>query len=489
MKKILVGGFQHETNTFSPVLTPFEAFEIADEWPGLSRHQALLDNFSTSCNIPISGFLQNSEQHEFDCIPSVWTSASPSGKVTEEAYEHIVTMLLEDIKNNPDIDGIFLDLHGAMVTSHLDDGEGELLKRIRNLVGFELPIVIALDFHANLTQDMLTHANEMCIYKTYPHIDMFETGQRATNALTKILNHTNKSFKSLKQADFIVSLNGQCTLIEPFKAIYSDIAQLEREHDVVIALAPGFGLSDIPDAGPAVAVYANTQQQADDIADQVIKRITQDKHTIKVNLYAPNDAIQFANSHHDKKPIIFADTQDNSGGGGTSDTMGVFKALIDSNVKNAVVLMILDEAVAQQAHTAGEGATIDIALGEKSEGATDTPFKGTFTIKKLSNGQFQATPGSYYEGFEVNCGLMAYLDCNGVGAIVGSRKMQAADRAMLTHLSLDPKQFDILVLKSSVHFRADFMRLSDTILMVKSPGKVTADLNELTYDHCHKERL
>ncbi len=474
-QKILIGGFLHETNTFSPVPTTLKEFEIHDEWPGLSRHQQIFENFSEHCNIPISGFLSSKDQYHFECIPSVWASASPSGKVTRAAYEHIVALLLADIKANPDIDGIFLDLHGAMVADHIDDGEGELLKRIRNIVGNALPIVIALDFHANLTQDMLQYSSAMCIYKTYPHIDMFDTGVNAAITFSKLL-----PFRALRQTHFMMGLNAQCTLIEPLKSIYQEIALIEKQHNVMISLAPGFALADIKDAGPSVAVYANTQQQADKIADQVLDLLNHHECDFHVAFYTPAQAIEKAatiNCH----PIIFADTQDNSGAGGTSDTMGIFKCLIEHRTKSVIVALIIDPQSAQLAHQAGIGAKIDLQLGEKSAGSVGTPFHGCFKVLGLSDGKFDATPGSYYEGFHIDIGKTAHVICNGVEAIIASQKMQAADRAIFTHLGLDPIQYNILVLKSSVHFRADFMRLSQNILIVLSPGKAAAELKKLSY--------
>lgn len=482
-QKILIGGFLHETNTFSPIPTTLKEFEVHDEWPGLSRHQQIFNNFSEHCNIPMSGFLSCVDQYNFECIPSVWASASPSGKVTQETYEYIVELLIEDIKNSPDIDGIFLDLHGAMVAEHIDDGEGELLKRIRAIVGNDLPIVIALDFHANLTQDMLKYSNAMCIYKTYPHIDMFNAGVIAAKTFSHL-----KPFKSLRQTHFMMGLNAQCTLIEPLKSIYKKIAALEEQHNVMISLAPGFALSDIKDAGPSVAVYANTQQQADAIADQVLTLLNQRERDFHVTFYTPEQAIKKATTINEH-PIIFADTQDNSGAGGTSDTMGIFKSLINHGVKSAIVALVIDPEAVQLAHQAGVGAEINLQLGEKSPGSSGIPFNGNFKILGLSDGKFDATPGSYYEGFHIDIGKTAHIICNGVEAIIASQKMQAADRAIFTHLGLDPTQYNILVLKSSVHFRADFMRLSQYILTVLSPGKAAAELHKLNYSKSPRKKI
>jgi microcystin degradation protein MlrC len=489
MKKILVGGFQHETNTFSPVLTTYDNFSIGSEWPGLARHEALLEVFKDECNIPISGIISQTNKLGFECIPGTWCAASPSGKVTKNTYEKIAAMLLEDIKNNPDIDGFLLDLHGAMVTEHLDDGEGDLLKRIRDITGDDLPIIIALDFHANLTDTMLKHATHMHIYKTYPHMDMFEIGQQCARTLNEIFNGNVFTHKALRHTEYMMALNAQCTLIDPFKSIYAALTQLEKETGAAISLAPGFALSDAECAGPGVAVYADSQQLADDTADKVIALLDSHKKEFTVKLYKSHDAIEYAKQHPQDKPIILADTQDNSGAGGTSDTMGVFRALVETQTTEAIVAMIIDPDAAQKAFDAGENAKIELTLGEKSDGCTGMPFTGEFIVKSLSDEVFDATPGSYYEGCHIDIGPTAYVECEGVGAILACRKMQAADRALFTHLGVNPETFNILVLKSSVHFRADFMRMSDEILIVKSPGKAIADLTELTYEKCQKEAL
>lgn len=489
MKTVLVGGFQHETNTFSPVLTTYDQFAIGSEWPGLARGAALLETFKDDCNIPISGILSEARRLGFDCIPGTWCAASPSGKVTKDCFEKIAAMLLDDIEQHRDVDGLLLDLHGAMVTEHLEDGEGELLTRMRDLVGPDMPIIIALDFHANLSQRMLEHATQMHIYKTYPHRDMFETGQYCARSLDQHLNGTTFSHKTLRHASFLLSLNEQCTLVDPFQSIYTDIATLEQQTNTAISLAPGFALADIADAGPSVAVYAHSQAHADETADAVIALLDRYRADFKVTLHTPMQAIEYAKHHPSQKPIIFADTQDNSGAGGTSDTMGIFRTLADTQTQEAIVAIIVDPDAAQKAFDAGENQSIELTLGEKSDGCNGMPFTGEFLVKSISDEIFDATPGSYYEGCHIDIGPTAYVECEGVGAILASRKMQAADRALFTHLGINPETFTILVLKSSVHFRADFMRMSDEILIVKSPGKAIADLQELTYQHCRRDVL
>ena len=153
MARFAIGGFQHETNTFAPVKASFRDFEMADGWPGLTRGDAMLTAFE-AINLPIAGFLAQARKQGHDLLPTLWCSASPSAEVETDAYERIVGELLQRIGALGKIDGIYLDLHGAMVAEHQDDAEGELLERVRRAVGAEVPIVASLDSHANVTRRM-----------------------------------------------------------------------------------------------------------------------------------------------------------------------------------------------------------------------------------------------------------------------------------------------------------------------------------------------
>ena len=182
MPKVAVGGFQHETNTFAPVKATFEAFEKADGWPGLSRGESLF-NAVDGINIPAAGFIEVAKSAGWDLYPTLWTSASPSAQVTVEAFERISGMILQDIESAMPLDAVYLDLHGAMVAEHHDDGEGELLRRVRSVIGPDVPLIVSLDLHANVTPLMAELADRLVIYRTYPRIDMADTGTRAAREL------------------------------------------------------------------------------------------------------------------------------------------------------------------------------------------------------------------------------------------------------------------------------------------------------------------
>ncbi|MGD2140416.1 MAG: M81 family metallopeptidase, partial [Burkholderiales bacterium] len=185
--RIAVGGFQHETNTFAPSKATFERFEHGEGWPPLLRGGKLFEAVK-GMNIPVSGFLSGMKDARHTLVPTAWAAASPSAHVTEDAFERIGAMILDELKSAMPVDAVYLDLHGAMVTEHLDDGEGELLERVRRIVGERVAIVASLDLHANVTERMLHNADLLIAYRTYPHVDMAETGERVARHLRRLLD-------------------------------------------------------------------------------------------------------------------------------------------------------------------------------------------------------------------------------------------------------------------------------------------------------------
>ena len=198
MARIAVGGFQHETNTFGPTKARYEDFVRPGGWPGLTRGERLFETVF-GINIPIAGFIDAARALAHELTPLVWANATPSAHVTGEAYERIAAMLIDDLAANLPLDAVYLDLHGAMVTEHLEDGEGELLSRVRALLGPDVPIVASLDLHANVTERMVEQASALVAYHTYPHLDMAETGGRAANVLHGVLTRGKQLHQAIRK--------------------------------------------------------------------------------------------------------------------------------------------------------------------------------------------------------------------------------------------------------------------------------------------------
>ena len=189
--------------------------------------------------------------------------ASPSAHVTKDAFERIVKVMVDGIAAAGPLDAVYLDLHGAMVTEHLDDGEGEILARVRKVIGKELPLVVSLDLHANVTPEMVEHADALIAYRTYPHVDMAETGRASARHLALLLKTKQRFAKAFRQLPFLIPISWQCTNDQPTKGIYEKLAALESDAVPTLSFAPGFPAADFRDCGPSVFAYGRTQADAD----------------------------------------------------------------------------------------------------------------------------------------------------------------------------------------------------------------------------------
>ena len=479
MTRIAVGGFHHETNTFAPTKASYDLFERTDGWPGLQRGPGLLEALAGK-NIPLAGF-GDAAPPDWELLPTVWCNASPSAHVTKDAYERIVGMMLEELRGHGAVDAVFLDLHGAMVCEHLQDGEGELLRRVRAVVGRDVPVVASLDLHANVTEAMLANSDVMVGYRTYPHVDMAETGARCAEVLARVLREGRRA-KAWRKLDWLISINFQCTLMDPAKSVYEDLTALQTGDVTSVSFTPGFPPADIHDCGPAVLAYAATPQAAAKAADAAAAAIEARREAFDGGYFSPAEAVAEAKRQAGQgvRPVVIADTQDNPGGGGDGNTAGMLAALVEGRAEGAVFGLYVDPLLAEAAHAAGEGAEIAAGFGGHWPG--DEPLPLMVSVERLGNGRFRCT-GGFYGGNDMDLGPMALLRVadQDVRIAVASRKVQAADKEMFRCLGVEPTETPLLVLKSSVHFRADFTFDRGAILVAAAPGPVTADPAALPY--------
>lgn len=470
MARIAVAGFMHETNTFACVHTGMDAFIASDAWPGLLRGQALLDEVQ-GANIAIAGFIKQAKVLQHELAPLLWASANPSGLVSMRAYERIWSLLARELEQAMPIDALFLDLHGAMVAEHVDDGEGELLERIRAIVGPNIPIVASLDFHANISTRMVALSDALAVYRSYPHTDISATGRRAAILLQRLLDG-KILHKAYHKLPFLIPMLWQCTLIEPMASLMRNV---ERYNDnISVEIAPGFPLADVYDCGPAVLAYGTDPVATEAAAQRLYDAILAQRDNFCGKLYTPEQAVSHALAAGNGKLIILADTNDNPGGGAASDTTDILHELVRQHAPSACFGLLCDPLAANAAHAAGSGKTIELALGSTAS------LVGRYTVEALGSGQFTGT-GPFYLGCKMDLGPMARLRLGGIQILISSRKQQAADQAMFRHLGIEPAQQSILVLKSSVHFRADFAPLAREILIVAASGENIADLTQLHY--------
>ena len=481
--RIAIAGFQHETNTFAPMPTRIEDFRLAGAWPGMMRGAQVLETF-TGLNIPLSGFIDGGDDMEL--VPLFWGAAEPGGYVDQGGFDTMVGMITEDLAAAGPLDGVYLDLHGAMVTDDFEDGEGEVLRRVRAVVGKDMPIAVSLDLHGNQTQAFVDLATVVTIYRTYPHIDMAETGARARALLGQVLKRGAPFAKAFRQVDYIVPIQAQSTMHEPCRRIYDDMAALQGGPVVSIDLATGFPPADIAHCGASLVAYGETQADADGAADKLLAIINDAEKDFNDPLIPTEEAVRQAMvlAETAKKPVAIADPQDNPGAGATGDTTGILEALIKLGARKAALAMLWDPETAARAHEVGIGGTFDATIGGRFPQLGCRPVNAKVTVDALSDGSFMCT-GPMYGGSHAELGPMATLliEENGaeVRVVVGSVRTQNADQAFFRHIGIDPTAQDIIVIKSAVHFLADYDPISETVLFADAPGANPCKLPQIEY--------
>jgi len=483
MTRIAIAGFQHETNTFASAPTTYEDFERAGSWPGLIRGRDVLDVFC-GLNIPIGGFIDAAS--DWDLVPLLWANAEPGGYVEQAAFDEIAAMICEGVVEAGKIDGIYLDLHGAMVTQDFADGEGELLRRLRECIGADLPIAVSLDLHGNLTEDFIELASSTAFYRTYPHIDMARSGARAQALLAAEIARGAPFAHAFRTFDFMIPIPAQSTRREPAGRIYGLLDEIAKGEVVSIDLAMGFPTADIYHCGPTLVAYAETQTAADYAADklhQVLLEAEGEFHNPLVPaVTAVEQAITIAKA--EDRPVIIADPQDNPGAGAPGNSTGLLAALVSSGAQNAYLGMFWDPGTAAKAHEIGAGGEFEASFGRLYRDLGIEPFCARVRVERLSNGQFTCT-GPMYGGAQSDLGLMADLrildDDSAVNIVVGSVRAQTADQAIFTHLGINPLAQDIIVVKSAVHFLADYEPIAATVIFAEAPGVNPCRLDRIPY--------
>ncbi|WP_332607521.1 M81 family metallopeptidase [Achromobacter sp. ESBL13] len=477
---ILVAGFQHETNTFAPSKAGYDNFVRGEGFPAMVRGQDMLA--LRSVNIPAGGFFNAIQAAGHTVHPVIWAGASPSAHVTRDAFERIAGEIL-DAARAGGYDAVYLDLHGAMVTEHLDDGEGELLARLRQIVGPAVPVVASLDLHANVTAQMLQQADALVAFRTYPHVDMADTGEHAARLLLARIAAGDHWAMHVRRLPFLIPINGMCTMLQPSKGVYDALAHLEQTPGVTsISFAPGFPAADFPECGPVVWAYGTDAAAVEHVTETLYRQVLELEPQWSPDFLEPADAVRRAQALAvgASRPIVIADTQDNPGAGGDANTTGMLRALVEADAQNAALGLLYDPDAVRAATAAGIGQTVTLSLGGQSGVAGDSPFTGDFVVETLSPGKLRFD-GPMMHGMDVDLGAVACLRIGGVRVVVSASKAQMLDRNLFRVGGVQPEEMGILVVKSSVHFRADFQPIAHEVLVAKAPGPMQADPADLPW--------
>ncbi len=485
--RIAIGGFLHESHSFAPRPTTYADFRQPGGFSPFQDGPGLIEALRGR-SVPIAGAIEALEAERARLVPLSWGFASPAGPIQDEAFERIAAMIgarLSAALDEAPLDGVYLDLHGAALAESFPDAEGELLRRVRAIVG-DLPLTISLDPHANLTRAMVARADAVAPFRTYPHVDMKAAGARAARLLLKRIKRGKPWARALRQLDFWMPIGSQCTVMEPMAGLMAERAALAESAGIAeLAFCFGFPYADFPECGPAIAAFADTQAAADAAAGALASRIAARESDFVQETLPSAEAVAEARrtATSANGPVVLADTQDNPGGGGHGDTTELLAELVRQGARGALVCLINDADSAAACHAAGEGATLALSLGGKSDGM---PFACQARVLRLTDGRFTLT-GPMSAGNPANLGPTALIDVHGVRVIVASRKIQALDQAIIRHVDIEPTDYPIIALKSSVHFRADFAPIAARIIVAIAPGPVVADPATLNFRHVRPE--
>ena len=480
--RVAMAGFLHETNTFAPEPADMAAFKAGGGYVPMVGGPEMIDAFQ-DVNLGMTGALKVAGDSGWDVVPVLWAGAIPSAPVTQDAFDTILGEILDELRAAGPLDGVFLDLHGAMVATHHDDGEGEIARQVRALVGPDVPIAAALDLHGNISEEFVNTVDVLAGFRTYPHIDMADTGAAAARLLDLVMQTGTRPAKAFRRMSYLVPIPFQTTDMQPAKGLYENLTEVEAQGALSASLFMGFPAADIADCGPTAVAYAETQAAADAAADAVADAYAAAESEFDNDTFTPDAAVAYAVRAAEgagQGPVVIADTQDNPGAGGVSATTGMLRALIDADAQDAAIGLIVDPHSAAQAHELGEGARAVFRIGGHPGLPDDSPVEVEAVVEVLSEGKVKAT-GPYYGGTMLDLGPSVCLRIGGVRVAVTTRIAQMADREMFRFVGIAPETQKIVVVKSSTHFRADFTPSAREIIVARAPGPMPFDPAELPF--------
>jgi microcystin degradation protein MlrC len=477
--KIVVAMMMHETNTFSPVPTPLASFRPL-------AGQAAIEEFRDT-NTQLGGFLHVAQEMGAEITVPIAAGAHPSGYVERAAYEDMSAAIVGAIRNG--CDAAFLALHGAMVAEHLDDGEGELLRRIR-AVAPRLPIAVGLDFHAHMTAPMVEHATVIAGYRTYPHVDMGETAQRAGRTLARALRGEVAPAMVWGSRPMMTSTLVHTPSRQPMKDVMDMAIAAEASGAVLNAsVFGGFPHADIPHiCCSSVIVCDRRTDRGRTLLDRLLDMAWERREAF---LYkgAPL-ASQIAHARAlGEGPIVLVDHGDNTASGGTQDVMSVIEEVLRQGLDDVVAGAICDPVSVERIIAAGTAAGVTLPLGGKVDmpqiGLAARPLTVTGKVTRITDGEFVVT-GPMATGTRVRMGKTAVLDTGPMQIVISERRSEPFDLGVFTHCGIDPRRKRYVLIKSRQHFRAGFEPIARHIVLCDGEGVTSSDLRLFTYRNRRK---
>jgi len=482
--RLLIAMMKHETNTFSPVPTPLSRF---GNGPGPLYGEAAI-RASRGTGTGLGAYLDLAEREGAEIVLPIAAGASPSGPVEDIAYRHITDTICEAAAGGG-FDGIMLDLHGAMVTESLEDGEGEFLRRLR-AIDPVTPIAVSLDMHANLYDAMIANATVVTGYRTYPHIDTYETAKLAGEILLRAIRGGVKPVMAWRNEPMLPHVMRQGTDDHPNKELQHRCAAMSAEGALAASLFTGFPHADITNAGlSAVVVTDGDRKLAEELRDELLGRAWVEREAFVYQIEPLRQSVARAKAlppgGPDDGPIVLLDHYDNCASGGTMDTTVVLAEILRQGLEDVAAFAIYDPAAVQQAIAAGIGAQLTLSIGGKIKMPAipdeSPPLTVTGTVKTISNGRYK-NRGPMARGVAMDMGPAVVLDSGTAEIVLISRHVEPSDLNCLSSLGIDPLQKRYVMLKSRIHWRAGLGAMAKAVVECAGVGVCTSDYGQLKFN-------
>jgi microcystin degradation protein MlrC len=484
--KIVAARLNHETNTFSPVPTQIEAFGADSPTFGAAAYDQ-----ARGTRTGLGAFIEACEARGDRLTVAVNATANPSGRVDDAAYERLAGAIVAAVRDG--CDAILLDLHGAMVTRSIDDGEGELLRRVR-AVAPATPLAVALDLHGNVTQAMADHADVIVGFKTYPHVDMFETGAHAARLLFDSVDHGHKPALAWARPPLLSHTLRSATGEGAMQRAVEHARRLEAEGLLAATVFAGFSLADIADAGMSAVVVGRTRGEAQRAADQLARQLWDERDGFVYSSAPLVESVAQARELRVRNraatgPVLLLDHGDNVMSGGTCDTTDVLEECLRQQLRGIGVGPVCDPQAVAAAIELGVGGRVDMPVGNVRPlglGADPRPrLQVQARVRAITDGRFRIT-GPIYTGETWSMGRTVVLEADAFTMVVCERPMEPLDLGVFDSTRVDPRRFDFLILKSRMYCRPSFVPLASALVECDSRGVTSSDYALFPFRHVRR---
>jgi microcystin degradation protein MlrC len=468
--RVFSASLATETNTFAPMPTGIASFKDRGYFPAGQHPDAL-----TIYSGPLWAARIRGKEKGWTLLEGMVAGAQPSGTTTRHAYETLRDEMLADLRAALPVDMVLLGLHGAMVADGYDDCEGDMLARVRQIVGPDVVVGAELDPHNHLTAAMVDNANVMVSFKEYPHTDVLERGLELVDICAAAVEGKVKPVAAMVDCDIIVTVH---TSREPARSFVQRMQALEGKDGVLsVSLTHGFSWGDVPEMGTKVLVYTDGDQaKADALARQLADEVIAMRDGLTVN-YPGIDASLDEALAFDGGPVVLADGADNPGGGAASDSTFILRRMLERGIGNAALGPMWDPIAVRIAFDAGVGARLQMRIGGKISPLSGDPLDLDCTVKALQHDLVMTglsnTPTAM--------GDCALVEVAGIQIVLITRRNQAMGTDLFTQLGCDLAAKKIVVVKSSQHFYASYSKVAKHVIYAGAPGAVTLDLTTLPY--------